>query len=124
MDQSVALSRITPVHLHAPISQTAGAFTSTPGLDLSGYEGVVTAVVTTGAITGTLTLIRLQDSADNAAFADIAGATAVDVTTAAQVRTVSVDVRSIRRFARFGATVTTGPVLIGVAIVGFRKYMA
>lgn len=119
-----ALARATVVHLHAPISQGAGAFTSTPGVDLSGYEGVVTAVVTTGTITGTLSLIRLQDSADNSVFADITGATAADVTTASQVRTISVDVRAIRRFLRFGATVTTGPVLMGVALVGFRKYIS
>jgi len=125
MDTTVGLVRITPAVIHPSVSQGAGAFLSTTGVDLQGYEGVVQAVVTTGAVTGSMSLVRLLDCDTVAGtYVDIAGATAADVTTANQVRQIPVDVRSIRRFLKYGATVTTGPILIGVTLIGFKKYNA
>ena len=126
MDISVALSRIVPAVIHPAVSQGAGAFVSATGVDLQGYEGVINAVVSTGAITGTLSLQRLQDSdAIGGAYVDIAGQLAVaDITTANQVRTLPQDTRSCRRFLKFAATVTTGPILMAVTLIGFKKYAA
>lgn len=125
MDITVGLSRASGAVLHPSVSQGAGAFVSATGVDLQGYEGVVTAVIVTGAITGSVSLQRLQDSdAIAGTYADIPGQVApADISTANQIRFIAQDVRSCRRFMKFAATVTTGPVLIGVALVGYKKYI-
>lgn len=127
MDITVGLSRASGAVVHPAVSQAAGAFVSATGVDLQGYEGVVTAVISTGAITGTgLTLARLQDSDTlGGAYVDIPGQVApADITTANQIRFIAQDVRSCRRFLKFAGTVgAAGPLLIGVSLVGFKKYI-
>lgn len=125
MDQSVSLARITTAVIHPSVSQAAGAFASATGLDLQGFEGVVQAVIAVGAVTGTgLVLNRLQDSDTlGGTYVDIALATAADITAANTVRSIPVDVRSVRRFLKYAGTVNAaGPVLVGVTLVGFKKY--
>ena len=83
----------------------------------------MTAVISVGAIAGTVSLNRLQDATTvGGTYADIAGATAVDIT-ATGVSIISVDVRSIRRFIKYAAT-AGGTTLIGVTLIGYKKYMA
>jgi len=124
MDQSVALARISTALLHPPVSQGAGAFVSTTGVDLQGFLGNVSAVVSSGAVTGSMSLIRLQDSDILAGtYVDITGATATDITTANQTRAIAVDQRSVRRFLKFAATVTTGPIVVGVTLIGYKTYI-
>jgi hypothetical protein len=104
----------------ASVSAANTAAATSAGIDLTGYEGGVAMVINTGAITGTMDP-KLQDSADNSSFADIAGATAAQVSSASQTRVIKVDVRSTRRYLKFVGTVVTGPVLISVTLVGTPK---
>lgn len=122
MDTTVGLSRITTANILPAVSAANTAAATATGIDLQGYEGVVQAVINTGAITGTMAP-KLQDcDTTGGTYADIAGATAATVSTANQTRVIPVDVRSIRRFLGFVGTVVTGPVLISVTLVGFKKY--
>jgi hypothetical protein len=115
------LTRNTPVVVLPSVSAANTAAATSSGIDLLGYEGLVEFLIVTGAVTGS-TAPKLQDSADNSSFADITGATATAISTADQVRSIKVDVRNVRRYIKFVGTVTTGPILIGVVMNGFKKY--
>jgi len=82
-------------------------------LDLRGYNGNIMALLTSEAGTGTTpTLdVKIQDSADNAAFADISPAKAfTQVVAVASHQEISVDPRAVRRYIRAVSTITgTGP---------------
>lgn len=121
MDNTVGLSRIVPAIMLNAVSAANTAAATSAGVDLAGYEGVIAVVQQTGAITGTLDG-KLQDSADNSSFADITGATTPQVTAANKVQFIAVDVRSVRRYLKYLGTVATGPVLISVVLIGFKKY--
>lgn len=128
-----ALSRLTETQLINAVSAANTAAATSAGFDLSGYEGSVRVIQQTGAITGTLDG-KVQASTDNSTWNDLAtaadGLVGAQVTTANQIRAVALDVRSIRtsvgscRYIRYVGTVVTGPVLISVIVVGFRKYMS
>jgi len=115
-----AMDVVSTVLVLASVSAANTAAATSTGIDLTGYEGVVAMVINTGAITGTMDP-KLQDSADNSSFADIAGATAAQVSSASQTRVIAVDVRSARRYLKFVGTVVTGPVLISATLVGTKK---
>lgn len=89
----------------APAARTASANGSS--LDLQGYNGQVVARLNSAAGTGTTpTLdVKIQDSADNSAFADVAGLTFAQVTTAAFKDTLRIDPRAVRRYIRMVATI-------------------
>lgn len=60
------------------------------------------------AFTGTDVTIKLQDSADNSSFADIAGAAFAQITTAPQAQRIATsNAATVRRYVR-AVTVTTG----------------
>jgi hypothetical protein len=123
MDQSVALARASAIIVLPAVSAANTAAATSSGIDLQGFEGNVQAVINTGAITGTMDP-KLQDcDTIGGTYADITGATAAQVSSANQVRQITVDVRSIRRFIKFVGTVVTGPVLIAVTLVGYKKYI-
>jgi hypothetical protein len=117
--QAVVLAQNVPQIVVNAVSQAA-TFNSA-GIDLQNYEGVLSIVVQTGAITGTLDG-KIQDSADNTAFADLATPiTFTQVTAANKIQAVPVDARSVRRYIRYVGTIVTGPVLISVVANGFKK---
>ena len=93
------------------------------GVDLTGWEGLVTVAQNLGTITGSISLNKLQDSADNSAWADVAAGvqTGAFGTTASALSSVQVEVRNLRRYVRYIATVTTGPVAVSVTMTGFKK---
>lgn len=76
-------------------------------LDLQGYNGQLMAILESAAGTGTTpTLdVKVQDSADDTAFADVSGLTFTQVTTAASLQTLRIDSRAVRRYIRLVATI-------------------
>lgn len=118
--QADVLTQNTPAIILNAVSAANTAAATSSGVDLTGYEGVVSIVVQTGAITGTLDG-KIQDSADNSSFADVTGATYTQVTAANKVAAYSLDVRTVRRYIKYVGTVATGPVLISVVLNGFKK---
>jgi len=114
-----AIAVATPLWVRAAAVVAAATDNST-ALDMTGYEGVATFVWVTGAITGTMDA-KLQDSADNSSFADVTGATASQVTTANQIRSISVDVRNVRRYVRAVSVVATTSCALGVSAIVQKK---
>lgn len=111
----------TVVNLLTPVSaaNTAGA-TSAAGVDLLDYEGPVLITQHHGAGTGTIDG-KIQDSADNSAFADVAGLTFAQETTTAGIQKLVVQSKQVRRYIRYVGTIVTGPHLIAVSMSGVRK---
>jgi hypothetical protein len=119
--QVSAMAETTPLLVLESKSAANTAAATSGAIDLTGYEGVVAIVINTGAITGTMDP-KLQDcDTSGGTYADIAGKTAAQVSTANQTRVITVDVREARRFLKFVGTVVTGPVLISVTLVGTKK---
>lgn len=116
----VVLTQNTPAIILNAVSAANTAAATSSGVDLTAYEGVISIVVQTGAITGTLDG-KIQDSADNSSFADVTGATFTQVTAANKVAALALDTRNVRRYIKYVGTVVTGPVLISVVLNGFKK---
>lgn len=96
------------------------------GVDLLDYDGEMCAAINSGAGTGTSpTLdIKLQDSADNSSFADVAGLSITQITTAASLQKISFSKDEVRRYVRAVRTVggTTPSFPVGVSLLGVKKY--
>lgn len=116
-----ALSHIQHV---APAAQTA-SFNAT-GMDLQQYEGVLKVTQNVGTPTGTTPTLsgKIQDSADNASFADVAGYTFAQATGAGSA-SIQVDTRAVRRYIRYVGTIggTTPSFPMAVSVYGKTKSM-
>lgn len=117
---SRAFAQNAPLLILPPVSAANTAAATSSGVDLTGYEGDVSIIVSTGAITGTLDG-KIQDSADNSSFADVSGLTFSQVTAANKIAALTVNVGQVRRYIKYVGTVGTGPVLISVQLAGVKK---
>lgn len=120
---SVQLSQALNTNVTASVSTGAGAFVSA-AVDLQDYEGVVQIILNTGTITGSLSAISVTECATSGGSYTVltqtpGGAFSV---AAATVSSIYIDASAALRFVKFNATVTTGPVLWSVTVVGFKKY--
>lgn len=109
----------TVVMLAAASCANTAAATGT-GVDLKDYEGPVLIVQNHGTSTGTLDG-KIQDSADNSSFADVAGATFTQSTTTADIQDLVVQSKQVRRYIKYVGTVGTGPQVVGVSLSGVQK---
>jgi hypothetical protein len=119
------LARAEGATLFTPAARTATA--NGTGVDVTDFEGVAFALLTSAAGTGTSpTLdVKLQDSDDNSTFADISGATFTQVTNAAASQQLkAIDLSAARKFVRAVATIagTSPSFTCAVALVGIKKY--
>ena len=101
-------------------AQSAASTVTGTGVDLKDYEGPVLVVQNGGAGTGTLDG-KIQDSADNVTFADVAGLTFAQKGTAAGTQSLVVQSKQVRRYIRYVGTVVTGPQLVAVTATGVKK---
>lgn len=102
----------------ASCANTAAATGS--GVDLQDYEGPVLVTQNHGVSTGTLDG-KIQDSADNASFADVSGLTFTQSTTTADIKTLVVQSKHVRRYIKYVGTVVTGPQVVCVTMTGVKK---
>lgn len=102
----------------ASCANTAAATGS--GVDLKDYEGPVIIVQNHGTSTGTLDG-KIQDSADNSSFADVSGLTFTQSTTTADIQSLVVQSKQVRRYIKYVGTVGTGPQVVGVSMTGVKK---
>lgn len=109
----------TAVLLAAASCANTAAATGT-GVDLQDFEGPVVIIQNHGTGTGTLDG-KIQDSADNSSFADVAGATFAQSTTTADVKTLVLQSKQVRRYIKYVGTVVTGPQVVGVTMTGVKK---
>jgi cellobiose-specific phosphotransferase system component IIB len=110
---------LTTALLAAASCANTAAATGT-GVDLVEYEGPVVIVQNHGASTGTLNG-KIQDSADNITFNDVSGLTFTQSTTTADVQSLVVQSKQVRRYIKYVGTVVTGPQVVGVTMTGVKK---
>ena len=110
----------TTSQLLAAVSAADTAAATGTGVDLKDYEGPMLVVQSHGTSTGTLDG-KIQDSADNSSFADVAGLTFAQVTTAAGVKSLVLQSKQVRRYVKYVGTVGTGPQVVSVTISGVKK---
>jgi hypothetical protein len=121
MSQFTFPGNATTVSLLAAVSAANTAAATGTGVDLLDYEGPVVITQNHGVSTGTLAG-KIQDSADNSAFADIVPAVSfAGETTTVGVQQVVVQSKQVRRFIRYLGTVGTGPQVVAVTMTGVKK---
>lgn len=107
----------------APAARTATV--NGVSLDTRDYEGDILALLHSAPGGGTSpTLdVKIQDSADDATFADVTGYTFSQITTMASAQKLTVDKRNVRRYVRMAATITgTSPTFTCVGLFqGMKK---
>ena len=109
----------------------AGTFTvDTNGtdVDLQDYQGVLKVILNSGAGGGTTPTLdaKIQDSADNSAFADIPGKVFTQVTDAGlSIQILGIDTRTVKRYIRVALTIggTTPTFGLAVTAVGQKQIM-
>lgn len=96
------------------------------GVDVTDYEGVVVIDQLVGTVSGTTPTLngKIQDSADNSAWADVTGATFTQVTASDSYQTITLDLDKTRRYVRYVGTIagTTPSFTMGVFLRGAKKY--
>lgn len=105
-------------------ANTAAATTpSASWLDLSVYIGDVAVVMNPGALTGSLTgKLQVGDDNTGANAVDVPGAVfAAAVAGTAQTISLNSDGTS-KRYLGFVGTIVTGPAIVGVTVLGHKKY--
>lgn len=92
---------------------------------VSDYEGDLLFVISQGATTGNV-VVKLTDATDGSGTgaADITGATTSALSTANTSSKLVVPASKCRSHVRIVATVTTGPVLLGVTLAARPKTTA
>jgi len=110
----------TTVALLAAASCANTAAATGTGVDLVDYEGPVVIVQNHGVSTGTLDG-KIQDSADNTNFNDVTGAAFTQSTTTADIKSIALQSKQVRRYIRYLGTVVTGPQVVGVSMTGVKK---
>ena len=110
----------TTTTLLAAVSAANTAAATGTGVDLLDYEGPMLVTQNHGVSTGTLDG-KIQDSADNSSFADVAGLTFTQSTTTADTKTLVIQSKQVRRYVRYLGTVGTGPQVVGVTMSGVKK---
>lgn len=125
MSQFNFASGSTAVSLLTSASCANTAAATGTGVDLLEYDTPVAIIQNHGVSTGTLDG-KIQDSADNSSFADISvsgvTSTFTQETTTAGIQVLMLNPKSVRRYIRYLGTVGTGPQVVGVSMVGIKKY--
>lgn len=121
------LNELVGFELFPADSKTATA--NGTGVNVSDYTGVLRAILSSEAGTGTTpTLdVKIQDSADNSTFADLSPAKAFTQVTdaAAAFESIAIDTRAVRKFIRAVVTITgaSAAFVFSVNVVG-QKHTA
>jgi hypothetical protein len=99
----------------------ANAAYNLASVDLTKYEGGFEFYVDCGGISGGATVdFKLQDSDDNASFADVASAAITQITANGRASLES-RVRAVRRYVRGVLTVGTASTVVGVKFIGQKR---
>jgi hypothetical protein len=111
----------TAVSAINPASLSAGAANG-GWIDMRNYDGNLVFNVQLGAVTGSV-VVKVQDATDSGGtgVADISGVATASLNTANSTTQLVMDSRKARGWVRAVATVTTGPIVMGVTMVGRPK---
>lgn len=103
-------------------SYTAAAYNGT-GVDLTKYEGGMAFVLSCDTVGGSGTIdLKVQDSADNSSFADIASGPSITQLTAAGLSVLAFRVRQIpRRYCRCVLTIGVATSVVSVVFIGQKR---
>lgn len=110
----------TATQVLAAVSVAAGTNTY-PAIDLVDYDADLLLVQNKGAGTGTLDGV-VQDSADGSTdWVTVTALQFAQAGTAADLQTLRIPKKAVRRFIRYRAVVVTGPQLLAVSLIGVKR---
>jgi len=103
------------------VSASQASTVTSAAVDLLQYEGRMLLLQNKGTGTGTLAG-KLQHSADGSTGWTDAGPAFAVATTTANLQPLDFDPNGLQRWVRYVGTIVTGPHLLGVTLIGTRKY--
>jgi hypothetical protein len=120
-----SLKSLLTVTQHATPAARTASLTAT-GLDVRDYAGELVVTQAIGVVSGTSPTWdgKIQDSADNSTWADVAGYTFTQVTASTDLQVIAVDTRKVRRYIRYVGTLggsATPTFNVAVIIAGIKK---
>lgn len=117
----------TCTQLLAPISCANTAAATTGYIDITDFEGHLVGVMQVGVITGTLDgKFEMADDESGTNLEDVpGGGFTTQVTTSNDVATykIAFPANGLRKYVRFKGTIGTGPAIVGVCVLGTKKYV-
>ena len=97
------------------------------GIDISEYEGYVIVTQNVGVVTAGTIVGKLQSctAADGTGADDITGAVFASVGTSTDeaCESIVLKIDGLPQFIRYVGTIATGPAVVGVSMVGVKKYI-
>jgi hypothetical protein len=114
---------VTVIVVLAPASLANTAAATSGWVDVSNYEGTILFVSNIGAVTAGNIVGKIQHASDGAGTgsADVVGATFATAS-APGTEVIRVNSNALGPFVRYVGTITTGPVIGGVVLLGSPKY--
>ena len=124
MNSDVAKSLTTTAMLSSVSCANTAAATQGTGTDISAYEGVLTFIEDVGTITGTLAgKIVTSANSNLTSSTDVGTFTARTTSNDNEVAVLQVNCSALQQYVGYVGTIVTGPSLIGVTVVGSKKYV-
>jgi hypothetical protein len=120
---AVALNELSVVNVR-PAAVVAAATDVSSAIDLTGYEGVFSIVITGGALIGGGTYLTTVTTCDTSGgtYAAVTGAAMGAAATVANTSTViPVDVRNCKQYVKTSTVVGGTSYAHGISLVGFKK---
>lgn len=124
INSDVAKSLTCTAMLSAVSCANTAAATQGTGTDISAYEGVLTFIEDVGTITGTLAgKIVTSANSNLSSSTDVGTFTARTTSNDNEVAVLQVNCSALQQYVGYVGTIVTGPALIGVTVVGSKKYV-
>jgi hypothetical protein len=111
----------TVVLASASLANTAAA--TSGWVDITNFEGTILVVANIGAVTAGNIVGKIQHATDSGGTgsADVTGATFATAS-APGTEVIRVNANALGSYIRYVGTITTGPVVGGVVVLGSPKY--
>lgn len=124
INSDVAKSLTCTAMLSAVSCANTAAATQGTGTDISAYEGVLTFIEDVGTITGTLAgKIVTSANSNLTSSTDVGTFTPRTTSNDNEVAVLQVNCSALQQYVGYVGTIGTGPALIGVTVVGSKKYV-
>lgn len=114
---------VSPVVILAPIDCADTAAATSGWIDVRTYEGDIAIIQSTGVVTAGTIVGKIQEATDGSGTgaADISGATFTSVGTSTDNDVQKLVIRNTAGYIRYVGTITTGPALVGVAMLARKE---
>jgi hypothetical protein len=106
------------------VSATDTAAATSSWVLVTNYEGAVLVTQNTGVVTAGTIVGAIQTATDDSGTSSAAVVSFTSVSTATDnaAQTLTIQCNALKPYIRYVGTITTGPAVVGVSLIGTPKY--